>query len=62
MNTEYSLHMAINFKRPEAMKSLNNNLGSIPGGRKSKLSGTLWLLLLLLLQACGLLTKYKLNS
>ena len=35
--------MAINFKRPQAMKSLNNDLGSIPGGRKSKLSSTLWL-------------------
>ena len=40
---KYSLHMAINFKRPQAMKSLNNDLGSIPGGRKSKLSSTLGL-------------------
>ena len=43
MSTKYSLHMAINFKRPQAMKSLNNDLGSIPGGRESELSSTLWL-------------------
>ena len=43
MSMKDSLHMTINFKRPEAMKSLNNNLGGIPGGRISKLSSTLWL-------------------
>ena len=38
ISTKYSLHMAINFKRPGDMKNLNDNLSSIPRGRKGKLS------------------------
>jgi len=34
--------MAINFKLPGIMKGLNNNLGSIPRGRKTELSSKMW--------------------